>query len=243
MNPELRAAVRTRDDFLAIVAMKLDAQVADLVASSASLDMAHPSAACLRESSLSLQGFARELRIIAEPRREVPMRRRRLDLGATIVRHLTAWHDHSPRARFSLDVTRGGSVVGRWDRDHLSTILGELLSNAVKYGGSEPVTLRLAARGDRARLIVNNRGEWVGPRNVYERFRRGDPRKEVRGFGVGLWLTRRLAEAHGGRLSFRSGGGETSAIVTLPFDEARGDLSRFSVTITSSDRSGTATAG
>jgi signal transduction histidine kinase len=223
---ELRAAIRTRDAFLAIVARKLEAQVSALRSSarrgaSASADVQ----AQLR----ALAGFARELRLIAEPERAIPMRRRKLELTKIIAHTLAAFGEHLPAPKRTLELTRAGSVVGRWDRDHVATMLLELLSNALKYGRTGPVTLRLEPRAASVRIVVSNQGGWVGQMRAIERFGRGRLHSQVEGFGVGLWLTQRIAAAHGGSFEIETGGAVTRAIITLPVEKMRGDVADFCV--------------
>lgn len=224
-----RAAIAIRDTFLARVASQLDARVTELrrlASTSARTPTPRPA---IRLAVAGLSGFVRELRIIAEPARPVPLSRRRLDLVAFLVRRVERDRRGAERRGVRLVVTRAGSVVGRWDKDHLETMLGELLSNGMKYGAGHPVTLRLEVRKGFVDLVLRNGGVWKAPRGSIDRFRRG--REDGLGFGVGLWILRRLAEAHGGGLRFLRKGGWTHTIVSLPCDASRGDVSRFEVSL------------
>jgi PAS domain S-box-containing protein len=95
-------------------------------------------------------------------------------------------------------------VSGSWDGDRLGQVLDNLLGNAVKYSppGSE-VVLSVSASGDVARVRVSDQGEGVAPDAVphlFERFYRGEQRGSAAGLGLGLYITRMLVEAHGGRV-------------------------------------------
>jgi len=96
------------------------------------------------------------------------------------------------------------------DADRLRQVLGNLLSNALRYtprGGA--VTLS-AARGDggRIRLQVADTGPGIAPEDlphVFERFYRGEQgHVSGGGSGLGLAIARALVEAHGGTISVES---------------------------------------
>ncbi len=217
---ELRRAIRTRDAFLAIVARKLEERVEALARAR--------SVSSRREGLVELRGFVEELGLIADPDRAILLRRRRLSLTALLSRLCLA---RAGQCGVAVKARRGGSVIGRWDEDKLATVLGELVSNAMKYGAGHPVTIRVEVRGQLASIVVSNAGSFRGPARKPRRFYREEIRESVEGYGVGLWLVERLAKAHGGRLRFRERGGETQALVSLPFDVASGDVERFGVRI------------
>ena len=107
------------------------------------------------------------------------------------------------------------------DRVRLRQVLVNLLSNAVKYNraGGE-VKLRWEARADRCNLSVTDNGVGMTPeklRRLFEPFNRlGAENSKVEGTGIGLVLSRRLAESMGGELHIDSSQHGTVAWLTLP---------------------------
>lgn len=112
----------------------------------------------------------------------------------------------------------------RADRRRLEQIVLNLISNAVKYtppGGR----IRVEARAvrDRVALVVDDTGigipEEAGDR-IFQPFYRASGTIEHEGFassGLGLAVTKRLVEGHGGRIEYRSEPGKgTTFTVTLP---------------------------
>jgi signal transduction histidine kinase len=114
------------------------------------------------------------------------------------------------------------SVVG--DRERLSQLVGNLISNGLKFtpqGGT--VTARTFVDGDSAVIEVIDTGIGIPEAEqsrLFQRFFRSSTATEqaIPGTGLGLVISRAIAEAHGGTISVRSAPGEgTSFRVELPF--------------------------
>ncbi|MGZ3459899.1 MAG: sensor histidine kinase, partial [Archangium sp.] len=117
-------------------------------------------------------------------------------------------------------------VVGRWDRVRLEQVVGNLLSNAAKYGRGQPVEVRVEAGHDgRARLVVKDHGIGIAPEDqarIFERFERAVNGRQFHGLGLGLWISREIVESHGGHIQVQSAPGEGSTFtVELPREEGR----------------------
>jgi signal transduction histidine kinase len=82
-----------------------------------------------------------------------------------------------------------------------------LISNAIKYGNRQPIAVTLARDGATAVLTVRDHGIGIPPEDVeriFDRFERVAPRSPSKGLGLGLWITRRIVQAHGGTISAES---------------------------------------
>jgi signal transduction histidine kinase len=99
------------------------------------------------------------------------------------------------------------------DPDRLGEVLANLLGNALRHtpsGGLVEVTA--VGRGDEVEVAVTDDGEGIPPElleRVFERFFRVDParsRNSGGGSGLGLTISRAIAEAHGGRMWAESAG-------------------------------------
>lgn len=111
------------------------------------------------------------------------------------------------------------------DRFHLRNLLATLLDNALKYAGEHAeVTLAAEEEAHAVTLRVTDNGCGIGSEHLphlFEKFYRvptGDL-QQARGYGLGLYYARRVAELHGGSIEVKSRLGHgTTFLVTLPHD-------------------------
>jgi signal transduction histidine kinase len=100
----------------------------------------------------------------------------------------------------------------RGDRERLRQVLQNLLENAVKYSRvGEEIDVRAWQENGRVRVAVADTGPGI-PREqqglIFERFGRANVGLGKPGTGLGLFIARSIAEAHGGRLTVESTSGE-----------------------------------
>lgn len=114
----------------------------------------------------------------------------------------------------------------RGDRERLRQALLNLIENAVKHSpaGGE-VEVRALAENGRLRIDVSDRGPGIAPEHhelIFEKFgRAGTGGKAKPGSGLGLFIARSIAEAHGGSLEVRSAPAEGATFtLVLPLREA-----------------------
>jgi PAS domain S-box-containing protein len=148
----------------------------------------------------------------------IELKRTSVDL-AELVRELLA--------RDADELTAGGievaleaePVTGDWDVARLEQVVGNLLSNALKYGNRKPVHIKVRREGAFALLAVTDTGLGVPAsehRRIFERFERAHS-GGISGMGLGLWIVREIVEAHGGSIELASVPDEGSTFtVRLP---------------------------
>jgi signal transduction histidine kinase len=127
----------------------------------------------------------------------------------------------STRHELAIDIP-DEPLAGRFDAARVHQVLDNLLSNAIKYspvGGR--VRLALRREGDDALVSVTDEGVGIPPEELarlFEPFQRApSARKVAHGLGLGLWVVRRIVEAHGGHIRVESQPGEGSTFsIRLP---------------------------
>lgn len=108
------------------------------------------------------------------------------------------------------------------DGDRLKQITINLLSNAIKYSPNGTVTVRAGATAASVWVAVADTGIGIATADlpkVFERFWRADPSRDANtgGSGIGLAITKRLVELHGGKIEVESTLGQGSIFrFTLP---------------------------
>ncbi|ABS26437.1 multi-sensor signal transduction histidine kinase [Anaeromyxobacter sp. Fw109-5] len=147
------------------------------------------------------------------------------ELGELVADLAGRFRDELTRSGRLLELQLEPAVHGRWDRLKLDQVLTNLVSNAVRYGGQGPVSVTLRREHDDAVLVVADSGIGIAPDDValvFDRYHKGTNSRAHGGLGLGLYITRRIVEAHGGTIGVESRLGEGSVFtVRLPLDGAR----------------------
>ena len=211
-------AIDGRDEFLAIASHELRTPLTALHLADAGLDMeqqrgAEPDEAVrqLESTQRLAQRLGKLIAELLEVSRIVWGRfqpdREDVDLGVLVRESVARQEQQLQNARCRVDVNVDGAVQGRWDRGRLDQLVDNLIGNAAKYGAGKPIEVRLQGRAEDVLLTVRDHGigiEAADQARVFERFERAVSRKQFGGFGLGLWISRQIVEAHGGRISVSS---------------------------------------
>lgn len=148
--------------------------------------------------------------------------RAEIDFPRLAERVVDGFRTQTERHRFVLDFPAGFPAVSG-DEERLRQVLNNLLSNAIKYA-PEGGEIRVGGwrEGEQVTVYVADQGIGIPQAEqgkLFQRFYRVDSslRRSTQGAGLGLFLSRNIVEAHGGRMWLHSEPGKgTTVFFTLP---------------------------
>jgi PAS domain S-box-containing protein len=222
---KLTEALRVREDFLAIAGHELKTPLAVLLMHIQSLQRAEASGAGiakirerLEKAAASAQRLdslisqmldvsritAGRLRLEAEP----------MGLDELLQEVVERFREQAQRVGSNITLQSHAHPLGTWDRLRIDQILSNLLANAIKYGQGQPIDVEMREEHGEAVVQIIDRGigiELSQQQKIFERFERAVGTREFGGFGLGLWISRQIAEASGGSIDVTStlGSGST----------------------------------
>lgn len=227
---QLTAALAARDSFIALVGHELRNSVAPM------LLLAEQFAALVHDPQSSSVVASRAAMLTRQLNKFVTtvdriagvadLRRGRIHLDRTMMDLALAVEEVCGDARreaaaggAELVVESAGPVTGSWDRARIKQIVSNLVSNAIRYGGSGRVEIAVRGRGSDAELVIRDHGPGIEPAalaHLFDRFDHDRPRTGG-GFGIGLWVVKALCTAmHGSVTADNGSSGGARFCVVLP---------------------------
>jgi len=223
---ELEHAVRLSDMFVGILGHDLRSPLGAIKMAAEVVAHLAPDPRVLNPVSRILRSTDRMARMIeqlldfarARGGRGFPIYPTRMHLGELCRGALQELQAANPAA--TLRLTTIGNLAGVWDADRLAQVVSNLVGNAVQHGTSGmPIDVE-ADGNDPAlvRLRVRNPG-MIPPEalpTLFEPFEHAATRASPSGLGLGLFIVREIARAHGGGIGVRIEDGYTTFELTLP---------------------------
>jgi len=184
-------------------------------------DMLLPSVSAILRGAQRMNGMIQDLVDSARfETGELQLHREAVDLHQYLPNLLERLRTAIDVSRISLDIAADVPPVFA-DYARLDRIITNLLTNALKYSSPEtPVSMRAQRQGDWVVISVTDRGRGISTEDLpylFERFYRSKREPDTEGIGLGLYITKRLVEAHHGQLWVESAVGKGSTFYfTLP---------------------------
>jgi signal transduction histidine kinase len=231
---EARLAAAARDEFLSIAAHELKTPIAVLQLKLQQVEMKQQASlcgTCEHAVPADYRGAARQISRLGELVQAlldvsriagsgVKLEHEEFDVCEVARDTIERLGDLAARSRTNVVFRCAEPVRGAWDRLAMERIFGNLLSNALKFGAKKPVEVRIGVEGEHAVIEVEDHGIGIAPDDVdriFDQFERAVSSRHFGGLGLGLYVTRRLVEQHGGSLTVASRVGSGSVFtVRLP---------------------------
>jgi PAS domain S-box-containing protein len=227
---EAQEAIRLRDEFLSIASHELKTPLTSLRLQLSLLERLLGSEVLARLGG-KLEGAHRQVDRLASlvttlldvsriATGRISLELSEVDFTLAVREALERLREVFAQAGCTVTLQAGGPVVGRWDALRLDQVIVNLLSNAAKYGQGRPITVTVEGDREQARLTVRDEGIGIAaealPR-LFGRFERAVSVRHYGGLGLGLYISRQIIEALGGRVSVDSRPGEGATFtVELP---------------------------
>ncbi|MBV8799735.1 MAG: PAS domain-containing sensor histidine kinase, partial [Alphaproteobacteria bacterium] len=211
---------RRKDEFLATLAHELRNPLAPIANGVQLIKLTDPSLPTVRRAVEMMERQLQHLvRLVDDlldvsriARGKAPLRREPLDLEEVLQGALeSAWSDLD-RQRLELIVQRPGQPIRvEGDRDRLTQVFANILSNAAKYCEERgTVWVKVSQENGQATVSIRDTGIGIPPEaleKVFEMFSQlRQPGYDAGGLGIGLALVRQLVQLHGGTVEARSAG-------------------------------------
>ncbi len=232
----LQEAVRVREDFLSLASHELKTPLTGLLlqmqmlrrmeAEAGSTPLDSPK---MRARLEAIERLLRRSSLLVDNLLDVGrMRQGKLDflfatgdLSALVSELVERTRDEARLAGVSLTADILPSLVGRFDRLRLEQVVINLLANALRHGGGQPMEVRLERISEGARLVVRDEGPGIPEADrerIFARFEQVKGVARAGGLGLGLFIVRQIVEGHRGRVHVEPGPGGRGAafVVELP---------------------------
>jgi PAS domain S-box-containing protein len=229
-NEQAEAALRMRDEFLAIAAHELRTPLSTLILRlellghhAAKGDLAQVQTSVRRAQDQTerigrLVDRLLDVSQLASGRLKLDLAA--CDLGDVLKEVAERLSEHASNAGSELRLTLSSGISARADKFRREEAVSNVISNAIKYGAGHPVDVQLTTRDDEAVVVVQDRGIGIPAEDlsrIFGRFERTAISRNYGGLGLGLYIARQIIEQHGGsiRAESRSHGG-ARFVIELP---------------------------
>jgi len=228
---EAERSSRAKDEFIAVLSHELRTPLTPVLLTVSVLE-SHPGlpaelradvAAIRRNVELESRLIGDLLDLTRISRGKVQLEKQTVDVHA-LLRSAIAICQREDSVRMEIDLAATNAFVEA-DATRMQQVFWNLVSNAQKFtppGGMIAVRTR-DAEGGRIRIEVSDSGEGIDPAilpRLFNAFEQGEVRttRQFAGLGLGLAISKRLVDAHGGTITAHSGGKNCGATFVVELD-------------------------
>lgn len=144
----------------------------------------------------------------------------RIKIGHLVLEIVENFKNQFHFAGIELVVDVNSDVEVEGDRYRLEQVFVNLFNNALKYGGKNPVHIKLSHDSSRVTISIRDHGKGIPQimqQKIFEKFERGTQDSNISGLGLGLFISKEIVNAHKGFIELESVENEWSEFrVVLP---------------------------
>ncbi len=230
--------IKSRDQFLAIASHELKTpvtsmllQVQSAIHNIRNVSLANFSVANLlkmlegtEQQSTRLSKMVNDLlnlSLITTGRLELELEE--IDVSQTVRDVTDNFTEKLQKENMTITIDAQKPVIGMYDKVRIAQAITNLISNAIKYGNGQPISIKVENAHNHARLYFKDGGIGISKdqqKRIFERFERAVTSREYQGLGVGLYITNQIVKAHNGKITVDSQTNKgTSFIIELPLKQ------------------------
>ncbi|MGG7605754.1 hybrid sensor histidine kinase/response regulator [Massilia sp. BKSP1R2A-1] len=232
---ELQRSLRMRDEFMSLVAHELrtplntlflETQMRSLQLKRGTLASIQPEQfdAMIKRDERQIKAMIRLIDDMLDVSRmrsgQLSIRPAQVELMTLLERVVSDLSLQAAATGCKLSLQEHPPVQGCWDEFRIEQVVVNLLTNALRYGGGQPVEVSVQYAENLVRIHVRDEGKGIAQQDlerIFEPYERGARNGEPKGLGLGLYISRQLAVSHGGELRVTSKPGEGSTFtLSLP---------------------------
>ncbi|MFL6676476.1 MAG: ATP-binding protein [Massilia sp.] len=230
---ELQRSLRMRDEFMSLVAHELrtplntlflETQMRALQLKRGNLPATDPDqvGAMIKRDERQIKAMIRLIDDMLDVSRmksgTLSIRPAQVELMTLLERVVSDLALQAAATGTTLNLAPHAPVAGWWDEFRIEQVIVNLLTNALRYGGGQPVEVSVHEDGGKVRIDVRDHGKGIAETDIeriFEPYERGARNGEPKGLGLGLYISRQLAASHGGELTVTSepGAGSTFSLL------------------------------
>ncbi len=229
-NEQAEAAVRMRDEFLAIASHELRTPLSTLVlrlgllerhAAKGDIEQVQPSVRRAQDQAERIGRLVDRLLDVSQlASGRLKLDLAPCDLGEIINDVAERLSEQASNAGSEIRLAIGSGIVALADKFRLDEALSNVVSNAIKYGAGRPIDVQLETKDAKAVLVVEDRGIGIPAEDlsrIFGRFERTSVSRNYGGLGLGLYIASQIVEQHKGSITAenRTSGG-TRFVIELP---------------------------
>ncbi len=218
---QLKHSLRLRDDFMSLVAhelrtplntLLLEAQVRQMSLDKGNTAFFNPEQLqkMVARDTRQIKSMVRLIEDMLDVSRirsgKLSIRPGDIELSSLLERIVSDLASQAAAAGSSITLKSEQQIFGTWDGFRIEQMVVNLLTNALRYGAKKPVEVNSFATQDTVTIQVRDYGTGISEENqrrIFAPFERAVDNDNSGGLGLGLYITRQLAEAHGGAISLR----------------------------------------
>lgn len=99
------------------------------------------------------------------------------------------------------------NIEGVWDSYRMEQVITNILNNAIKHAPGSKVTVKAYKKKDRAIISISDTGPGIDillQKKIFNRFERANASRNIGGLGLGLFIAKKIVEAHQGKIKLES---------------------------------------